>query len=154
MTTAERLRRRGGPCYPSGEAVKVPTEWLEKAPRLKAIADWINANTTMVATIERTSVSTDRSIPGTRLRHPGKGRTGNLLKVYQCEEHRLELGRNPWHHFRREDDERERSRKYPHLPLIDHNAAETYRSNDEVVRKLFAILAKRNSVDDATEVKL
>jgi hypothetical protein len=48
--------------------------------------------------------NTDRQIPGTRLRHPGKGRHGTRLLVYR-----------------------------PDGSLaLDHNSAETYRSNDEV----------------------
>jgi len=47
---------------------------------------------------------TDRKIPGTRLRHAGKGRTGNRIIVT-----------NPCD-----------------VVVLDHNSAETYRHNDEV----------------------
>lgn len=114
----------------------IPQEWGAKAPRLSTIAAWINANTTLFAEIEKGYCNTDRKIPGTRLRHPGKGRTGNRLKVFECEDHKWELIRNPWHHFNKLDSEAEKTRKYPRGPLLDHNAAETYRSNDEVVRWL------------------
>lgn len=114
----------------------IPQEWGAKAPRLSSIAAWINANTTLFAEIEKGCSSTDRKIAGTRLIHPGKGRTGNRLKVFECEDHKWELIRNPWSHFNKEDSEREKARKYPNGPLLDHNAAETYRSNDEVVRWL------------------
>ncbi len=110
-----------------------PVEWNTTPPRLSVIAAWINANTTLFAEIEKGYCNTDRKIPGTRLRHPGKGRTGNRIKVFECEDHKRELILNPWHHFAREDTERERSRVYSRGPLLDHNAAETYRRNEEVV---------------------
>lgn len=110
----------------------IPQEWSAKAPRLTAIAAWINANTTLFAEIEKGYCNTDRKIPGTRLIHPGKGRTGNRLKVFACEDHKWELVRVPFSPYARVQPER----KYPNGPLLDHNAAETYRSNDEVVRWL------------------
>lgn len=91
------------------------------ARRLKVIADWINANRPELrATIEEGYCNTDRQIG--RLRSPGKGRHGNRIKV-----------------FRRKD-------KHVGLmgpkPLLDHNAAETYRSNDEVERWLSEYLGE------------
>jgi hypothetical protein len=80
-----------------------------KARRLKAIAAYINATyrTKLRAAVERTTVSTDRKIG--RLCWPGKGRTGNRLIVKHVRTGKV---------------------------LFDHNAAETYRSNDEVERWL------------------
>lgn len=77
-----------------------------KARRLKTIAAWINANMEgYSARIEKGYCNTDRKPKGARWRIPGKGRTGNLLKV-------LKGG----------------------VVVFRHNAAETYRSNDEVER--------------------
>jgi hypothetical protein len=106
-----------------------PEEWGTKAPRLATIAKWINEHTTLLAEIEQGYCNTDRKIPGTRLRHPGKGRRGNRLKVFECQAHKLELIQKPWSPYRREQPER----KYSVQPLLDHNAAETYRCNSEVV---------------------
>lgn len=87
-----------------------------KARRLKVIANWINTHRALlglVAVVRATTFNTDQPIPGTRLRHRGRGRKGNEIIV------------------RREDDHDPWSR-----PLLQHNAAETYRSNDEVERWL------------------
>jgi len=84
----------------------IPAAWKEKAPRLKTIAKWINENTRLDAEVHQTHYSTD--VKHGRIRFPRKGRWGNRLKVWD------ESG-----------DE-----------IIDHNAAETYRSNDEVVDQL------------------
>jgi hypothetical protein len=110
----------------------IPEEWGAKAPQLTTIAAWINANTMLFAEIEKGYCNTDRKIPGTRLIHPGKGRTGNRLKVFTCEDHKWELARWPFSPYAKVQPER----KHPNGPLLDHNAAETYRSNDEVVRWL------------------
>ena len=76
------------------------------ARRLKAIARWINYNLPEFrAEITRGYCSTDRKIPGTRLRHPGKGREGNRLIIYDRETNKV---------------------------VLDHNSAETYRTNEEV----------------------
>ncbi len=75
-----------------------------KARRLPTIAKWINENTDHTAIIGIGHCNTDRDIPGTRLRHPGKGRWGNKLIV-----------------------------KTPKGAIaFEHNAAETYRMNYEV----------------------
>lgn len=116
----------------------IPQEWGAKAPRLSSIAAWINANTTLFAEIEKGYCNTDRKISGTRLIHPGKGRTGNRLKVFECEDHKWELVRQPFSPYAKTQPER----KYPNGPLLDHNAAETYRSNDEVVRWLETYLTQ------------
>ena len=82
------------------------------ARRLKTIAKWINENLAekgFMAKVEEGFCSTDRKLSGTRLRRPGKGRTGNCLKVYRA------------------------GREYP---IFEHNAAETYRTNEEVERWL------------------
>lgn len=73
--------------------------------RLKTIAKDINENYPgLAAKIVRGYCDTDRKIPGTRLRWPGKGRAGNRLVVTD------ESGN----------------------VVLDHNAAETYRCNEEV----------------------
>lgn len=128
-----------------------PVEWDAKAPRLTTIAKWLNENTSLFVEIVEGYCNTDRQIAGTRLRRPGKGRTGNRLKVFVCEEHKMELTVNPWHHFNKEDSVRERSRKYPRGPLLDHNAAETYRSNDEVVRWVKTYLTENPHVRTAVK---
>lgn len=76
-----------------------------RARRLKTIAAYINAThgDKLKARIERGYCNTDRKIG--RLRWPGKGRTGNRLIVTDAATGKV---------------------------LLDHNAAETYRSNDEV----------------------
>lgn len=73
------------------------------APRIKTLAERIRA-AGYVAEVSKTSESTDRHIPGTRLRHEGKGRRGNLLTV----------------------------RKDGKVVFV-HNSAETYRCNEEIV---------------------
>jgi hypothetical protein len=65
------------------------------------------------ATVEQGYCNTDRNIRGTRLRHPGKGRYGNKLVV-------------------RKGD----------AIVFKHNAAETYRHNEEVERWLADELAR------------
>jgi len=85
-----------------------------KARRLKAIAEWINSNLPeLIALIERGHCNTDRKPKGMRyITHKGKGRVGNRIKVYV---------RRSYH----KDGLRAQ-------PLLDHNAAETYRTNREV----------------------
>lgn len=106
-----------------------PKGWDDKAPRLKKIAEWINEHTTLFAEMDRGYCNTDSKVAGTRLRRPGKGRHGTCIKVFECEDHKWELVRKPFHHFNRKDHKR----KYPSGPLLDHNAAETYRRNSEVI---------------------
>lgn len=88
---------------------------VKRARRLATIAKWINEN---VAELEAQIVSgycnTDRKIG--RLRHPGKGRTGNRLIV--------------------------KLRKTGET-VLDHNAAQTYRSNGEVEDWLKGWLERR-----------
>lgn len=74
---------------------------------IKNIARWINIQLgpDFRAEAKATTVSTDRHIPGTRLRHPGKGRSGYVLTVWR-------KGKE----------------------VIRHNSAETYRQNYEVAR--------------------
>lgn len=110
--------------------MKYPKDWDIKAPKLAVIAAWINEHTTMLAEITEGFCSTDRKLAGTRLIHKGKGRTGNHLKVYECLEHKQELFRKPYNPYR------EVERKYSPQPLLDHNAAETYRRNSDVIRWL------------------
>lgn len=77
-----------------------------KSRRLSAIAEWINSNLRengYEAKIEKSFCNTDSKIKGTRFRRPGKGRYGNKLLVL----------------------------KNGNL-IFSHDAAETYRSNDEV----------------------
>ncbi len=82
-----------------------------RARRLKQIADEINEKfPLLVAKIEEGHCNTDRKIKGTRLRRPGKGRTGNRIIVR-------------WRHLPTLD---------PRSVVFDHNSAETYRYNGEV----------------------
>ena len=82
-----------------------------RARQLSEIAREINERfPLLVATIEEGYCNTDRKIKGTRLRHPGKGRTGNRLIVR-------------W---------RDLSVLDPQSKVFDHNSAETYRHNGEV----------------------
>jgi len=87
---------------------------LPKFKTLKQIAAWINEHSLEIglqAKLEQGFASTDRHIPGTRLRHAGKGRTGSRIKIY------ITNSTNP-------------------RPVMDHNNAETYRTTSEVVRWL------------------
>jgi predicted nucleic acid-binding Zn-ribbon protein len=63
--------------------------------------------------VEASRANTDRKIPGTRLRRPGKGRAGTRIIVR---------------------DPRQRDETWMHLPvvLLDHDNAETYRRASEV----------------------
>lgn len=80
------------------------------ARRLTTIARWINEHLPELdARVAGSSYSTDRKIG--RLRWPGKGRTGNRIIV---------------------------TRKRGGAVLLDHNSAETYRSNAEVEEWLAA----------------
>lgn len=74
------------------------------SPRLKTLAKQINGMPGYSARIEKGYCNTDRNIRGTRLRLPGKGRYGNRIIV-----------------------------KKDGIVVLDHNAAETYRQNWEVV---------------------
>jgi len=73
--------------------------------RLKTLAKFINDHFSFKAVIVEGYCNTDRHISGTRLRHPGKGRTGNKLVVKDLE------GKE----------------------IFRHNSAETYRCNQEVI---------------------
>lgn len=55
---------------------------------LKQVAKFIAANPQLGlrAEVERGFASTDRKIRGTRLRHPGKGRWGSRIKIYEGDE--------------------------------------------------------------------
>lgn len=77
---------------------------------LKQVAAFINANPDLKirAQVDRGYASTDRKIRGTRLRHPGKGRTGLRIRIYDAT-----------------------FDTFPRL-LLDHNNAETYRCTSEV----------------------
>lgn len=100
----------------------------EKARRLSAIAAWINARSEILgirADLHKVSVSTDRPLPkGLRFRvHTGKGRSGNELRIYAVRALRERTPFGP--------------RRHGAGDLVHrHNAAETYRSNDEVERWL------------------
>lgn len=87
--------------------------------RLRTIARYINEHLPQFeAKIVEGFCNTDRKLSGSRLVWSGKGRTGNRLKV------------------------RKRPRPRPGGPIrdfgselvLDHNAAETYRCNAEVVQ--------------------
>lgn len=86
-----------------------------RAPRLAAIAAWINSlGNGYTAEIVRGYCHTDRHPKGVRWRIPGKGREGNRLVV------RAANGE----------------------VVIDHNAAETYRTNEEAVEKAERLFGK------------
>lgn len=86
-----------------------------RARRLKVIAEWINANVPALrARIERGYCNTDRKVG--RLIWPGKGRTGNRIIVVRVADG---------------------------TKALDHNAAETYRTNDEVEAWLADFIAGR-----------
>ncbi len=76
-----------------------------RGKRLKTLAAFINKNLPYSATIVEGYCNTDRHIPGTRLRSPGKGRYGNKLVI----------------------------RNRTGCIVFEHNAAGTYRYNLEVV---------------------
>lgn len=89
------------------------TEAKARTPRLAELARQIEAEFQELETrIEKGYCNTDRKIPGTRLRRPGKGRRGNRLIVFM----------------------RGTDRFWRENVVLDHNAAETYRCNDDVVR--------------------
>ena len=78
-----------------------------KGKRIKTLAAFINKNQSLAYSAEVVDgyCNTDRHIPGTRLRHPGKGRYGNKLIV----------------------------RDRTGCIVFEHNTADTYRYNQEVV---------------------
>jgi hypothetical protein len=113
---------------------------MAKAPSLKALAAKIEKEWPDLVAIVYPArhplggfCCTDRKIPGTRLRHPGKGRRGSRLIVswrpghgpscHGSNVHLFGVGRNTcsscgWDRYR---------------AILDHNAAETYRTNQDVV---------------------
>lgn len=95
-----------------------------KARRLKAIAAWINENVSELhAEVRSSYCNTDRKVG--RLRWPGKGRNGNEILVFKSDAPCFDEYHNP--------------------PVFRHNAAETYRSNDEVERWLADYLKNRKA---------
>lgn len=97
-----------------------------RARRLAAIAAWINAHLADAgyrAEIVAGYCDTGRHIRGTRCRWAGKGRSGNRLVVYRHADgepmFRTLNVRGMW------------PREGEHI-VLDHNAAETYRCNEEV----------------------
>lgn len=94
------------------------------ARRLTTIAKYINERVKgLSAYAERSFSSTDRPIAGTRLRHPGKGRSGYRLIVGVTA---LVKGRPDPH------------RGYGRGVLLIHDSSETYRTNAEVEEWLAA----------------
>lgn len=80
----------------------------KRPPRLKQLAaDIERLFPDLVTRISKERCNTDRKIAGTRLIHPGKGRWGNRLVVTERRTGRV---------------------------VLDHDSAETYRHNGEVVR--------------------
>lgn len=103
---------------------------------LKQIAAFINANPKLglKAEIDRGFASTDRKIRGTRLRHPGKGRWGSRIRVYDVRaQPPKDYVRNPYGLVYGEHG----------LLLHDHNNAETYRRTEEVTAWLRNFLKGR-----------
>jgi hypothetical protein len=99
-----------------------------KPRRLTAIATWVNEHTELLglrAAMRKTTVSTDRPKPkGLRYRvHTGKGRTGNEIEFWATRT--IEVPG----HFGQDS-------VIAGALAHRHNAAETYRSNDEVERWL------------------
>jgi hypothetical protein len=93
----------------------MPPTKKPRARRLKELAEAINKKYPMwEATIEKGYCNTDSQVAGTRFLRRGKGRTGNKLVVR-------------WRHLYAID---------PTSKVFEHNAAETYRCNEEVERWL------------------
>jgi len=121
-----RRKLRGTYTTECKAAGPLPAAWHrgDGFPRLATIANWVGEHTHLQAWTRPTSVSTDRKLRGTRLRHPGKGRAGTLLLI--------------WH-----DDYQESTANRVvcrSTSLIQHNSAETYRFNGEVVSALHELL--------------
>jgi hypothetical protein len=77
------------------------------ARRLRTIARHVNESVKgLTARVEPSYSSTDRQLTGTRLRSPGKGRSGNKLTIHVT--------------------------GHPEWVVLAHDSSETYRSNDEV----------------------
>lgn len=92
-----------------------------KTVQLRTICNWVNETTAVTklgfsATLEKSWTNTDRDIPGTRLRHPGKGRDGWKLRVY-------------------------RRAITATMLCFEHDSSGTYRRNDEALRHLESTLA-------------
>jgi hypothetical protein len=100
----------------------LPIAWYARAPRLSTICKWINLHTSLHAQILEGFCDTDRVV--NRIRYPGKGRVGNLLLVVDDGAACVKLAWN-----------RKLVRTHGHV-VIEHNAAETYRTNSEVVEAL------------------
>jgi hypothetical protein len=84
---------------------------------LKRVGAWITENMPgLTTTVEPSWCNTDRKYKGSRLRWPGKGRSGYKLTVYR-----------------------------KGAVQFTHNSAETYRSNDEIARKLRDCVTSQNS---------
>jgi hypothetical protein len=82
----------------------------------RQLANWINAQKLVddrgrpvVACVDRVRTNTDRKIPGTRLRSPGKGRVGLTLEIWPVDA-------DTWRHEQR---------------LYRHESSETYRRHSE-----------------------
>lgn len=84
-------------------------------PRLKVLAELITWYLGYRTVLGRGYCSTDRHIPGTRLRREGKGREGTLLEVFGRKGERI----------------------------FKHNAADTYRCNQDVANWLVAEMIRR-----------
>jgi hypothetical protein len=82
--------------------------------RLQTIANEVNGDSAvfrgLTARMERGYYNTDRKIPGTRLRRPGRDRHGNRIVIHVTD--------------------------HPTWVLLDHNAAAPYRYNNEVEQLL------------------
>lgn len=82
-------------------------------PRLPALAQFIRETWPKLhVTLEHWTTSTDRKLPGTRVRWPGKGRKGRMLKVVDPKLDPQGFGY--------------------HGILLQHESGETYRHNGEV----------------------
>lgn len=114
-----RLRRAVAPIDAWVMAVQAVFYPYPPGRRLRAIADWINANPVLGlrAACESHSVSTARKPAGLRyITHPGKGRDGTRLRVVEADAPPIRDLVGP--------------------ALLEHSSAETYRHNFEVERWL------------------
>jgi hypothetical protein len=102
------------------EALDRLVEGRKRAPRLAQIATLVNEHFPKGYTAEVISSwsSTDRKIPGTRQRHPGKGRRGNRLFV-----------------------------RLNGALLVDHDSSETYRENGEALEKVARLIGHPSAGD-------
>ena len=93
-----------------------------RSPSLKDLVKYVNMflaqSLGVTATLRTSWSSTDRPVPGTRLRHPGRGRTGRKLEVFNDAAMPFPL---PWGGTAKKGE-----------VVFSHDSSETYRHNTEV----------------------